>query len=278
MDGSVQSSTHAVSVIVPTIGRWDTVAHLLADLDLAAVMANLEVEVLVVGDGMDVATVERELPIPRGARIVVRLFGLRVRSGAAAARNLGISRASAPTLVFLDDDVRVTGGWAGALRAIIEAGWTCATGPVTSHDTSLLSRAREDRYRRRYEGLATGDPVGFFAGGNSVICTAVLRSVDGFPEIPVGSDTAMLARIEPTGHVCRFAADLRVSHTHDRGWRTALETAWRSGRTATSAGVRAEAASLRRALPSAGAIGAVNAVLLTAKFGGLLTSARRQSR
>lgn len=278
MSGSAMPNTRAISVIIPTIGRWQSIAKILDDLVCAAAEADLEVEVLVVGDGIDQQILERKLPQIRDARVVLRTLGLPVRSGVAVARNAGLALASAPTTVFLDDDVRLTALWPKALRAILEAGWTCATGPVTSDDDSLLSRAREDRYRRRYETLATGDFVSFFAGGNSVISRDVLRDVDGFPDVPVGSDSVMLARIAHAGHVCRFAADFRVTHTHDRGWGVALGAAWRSGHTATPAAMHTEAASLRRALPTAGTIGLVNLLFLIAKYGGLAISRGRRSR
>lgn len=250
----------------------------LRDLVRAADESDLALEILVVGDGVDREQLRFNLPEIRSERVRLVVIGTSTRRGAAATRNLGLARATADMVLFLDDDIRLMNEWPLSLRAILDAGWTCATGPVTSGDTSLLSRVREDRYRRRYRSLDAGDQVGFFAGGNSVIRRDLLNAIGGFPDITVGSDSAMLARLPPGAAHCRFAPGLRVAHVHDRGWRVAFSAAWRSGRASSLASLRMEAASMRYWDDNTYAVGLVNLVFLAAKYGGFLTSRGSWSR
>ena len=51
-----------------------------------------------------------------------------------------------------------------------------------------VSLARQARYDLRYRDLAQGDPVTFFAGGNSAIRTDLFHEVGGFSREGTGGD------------------------------------------------------------------------------------------
>jgi glycosyltransferase involved in cell wall biosynthesis len=254
--------------VIPTIGRWGSIANILEDL---GAVDKFSIETIVVGDGLPLKVVREELDLIGAAGRSSFCEALPVQSGPARARNRGIAIATAPHIVFLDDDVRLAHGWDAALSALLDAKWQCVTGPVTSNERGVLARAREDRYRRRYSGLTTGDTVNFLAGGNSVIAADLIRVVGGFPDFRVGSDTAILERLRAQDVVCRYSQGLAITHTHDRGWSIALATAWRAGYLSTFAGLRAEARSLLGAIAREPDIGMVNLILLLAKSGGYLT-------
>jgi glycosyltransferase involved in cell wall biosynthesis len=262
-------------VIIPTVGRWESISAVLSDL---ADLDGLELEIIVIGDGLPLTEMQDELAarLPPLPNMIV--LSLPTKSGVAAARNTGIAAATMPTLVFLDDDIRLGPRWGEALCSILDAGWMCSTGPVTSDEKSLLARAREDRYLRRYAGLKAGDSVDFFAGGNGVIAGRLLRDIGGFPPVRTGSDTAVLQQLAHHGVNCQFEPRLAVIHTHDRGWRTALAVAWGAGSQADRSRLRAETWSLLRSLPTRGAVGMVNAALLSAKVGGFVLRRSRSAR
>jgi hypothetical protein len=165
-----------------------------------------------------------------GPRVHLEVLG--TRSGAGAARNAGARRARGEFLLFLDDDVRITTRWWPALLAHLEAGHQVLTGTVTTDERSLLSQAREHRYRARYAGVRAGHPVDFFAGGNSVVPRELFLRLGGFPDSDVGSDNRLVTRVTSAGRHVVFAPDLAVVHVHDRGWRPAVTNAFRSGRDA----------------------------------------------
>jgi GT2 family glycosyltransferase len=261
-------------VVVPTVGRPESLAEVIADLRAASVDFD---RVVVVADGVPAASVER-LALEELAGDGVSVLDLPERSGAAAARNAAVATVAGGILCFLDDDVRLAPGWAEALRDALDAGWECFTGPVTSTERGLLAVARADRYRRRYTGLGAGDAVDFLAGGNGVISVELFRRAGEFPLIRTGSDSALLTGVRSAGGECRFAPGLVVLHTHDRGWGIALGNAWRSGRLATRASLAHERRSLLRNVQSQSLrVRLVNLIFLMAKGAGRLAAVSRRA-
>jgi glycosyltransferase involved in cell wall biosynthesis len=87
-----------VSVVVPTIGR----PHLVTRAIRSALAQTLQpVEVIVVVDGPDEATVRAVEPLAGDA---VRIVALPERVGLGGARNTAIARAGSPWIALLDDD------------------------------------------------------------------------------------------------------------------------------------------------------------------------------
>ncbi len=152
------------------------------------------------------------------------------RLGAARSRNLGSELIDASAIAFLDDDSEVFPDWFDVAREALDAGYDAATGRVEKIADDLLSRARQTRYERRYDGLRHGDKVTFLAGGNAIMRRDVFVATGGFPEMKSCSDNAIVARIGALGGACHFVPSLRVEHWHNHGWPVAIKEAWRAGR------------------------------------------------
>jgi histidinol-phosphate phosphatase family protein len=100
----------AIDVVIPTVGR-PSLGPLLAGL--VADPPSVQGTIVVVDDRRGS---QPALDVPEGV-VVLRSGG----RGPAAARNVGWRYGAAPWVVFLDDDVRLTAGWAAALRRDLAA-------------------------------------------------------------------------------------------------------------------------------------------------------------
>jgi len=91
-----------LSVVIPTLGRHGTLARVLKRLERQTEPCAFEVLVVLDAEETDLAAVDAALgePRPYPLRRLVR-----PRSGVSAARNTGWRVATAPVVLFLDDDV-----------------------------------------------------------------------------------------------------------------------------------------------------------------------------
>ena len=224
-DGVTHGNTErSLSVVIPTVGRREELSRSLRTL--VEVAGSLVSEVIVVFDG---ARPWQGLDELLGRIPLVVLWNDEVR-GAAICRNEAAARARASYLAFLDDDVMPTARWATAVSDAVERGDPCITGPILPLDDTVLSRARDQRYRRRYAQLRCGTAVQFFAGGNGLVRTDLFRRLGGFPDVPAGSDNGLLRRLrEQSTNSCSFCWGMSVWHRNDRGARAAVRAAWHSG-------------------------------------------------
>jgi glycosyltransferase involved in cell wall biosynthesis len=214
------------AVVIPTVGRESELLDLLAQLD--AIRPAPEIIVVVNSD----------CDLPRVRARVQKYVDVGSSPSVWEARNLGARAASADTLVFLDDDIRLTNGWLDALEDAVRSGIRAGTGPVLRASTSTLSVARDLRNQQRYRGLVHGRTVDFFAGGNSFLERAAFEAAGGFRSNGAGSDNDLAARLSGLGVLPQFVVGLVVRHQHDRGWRRAIHDAGRSGWADASRGRR----------------------------------------
>lgn len=215
-------------IVIPTLGRIESLTSTVQSV--RSQIDTKEAEIVIVLDGTPAGPRLTPLlhhPVLSRHHVEVRSAGH--RAGAAACRNIGASGVTAPYLIFLDDDVRLWGGWWEAVRSQINAGTPCITGPITTSQVTILAKARESRYRMRYENCADGGTVQFLAGGNCVLRTDVFLLAGGMPKQTVASDLALANRLSGLGIATRFVAPAVVDHDHDRGWPMALANAWESG-------------------------------------------------
>jgi len=106
-----------VSVVIPTLNRWDELAR--RGLRAALAQEGVAVEVIAVDDGS--ATSAPESPPFDDQR--VRVIRHEANKGVAAARNTGIREAQAPWIAFLDDDdMWAPAKLASVVRAVDQAG------------------------------------------------------------------------------------------------------------------------------------------------------------
>jgi glycosyltransferase involved in cell wall biosynthesis len=214
-----------LALIIPTQDRPDDLAACLASV--AAYAPTCLREVVIVDDGVGGAA---EAP-GAIARAPLRVERNPVPIGAAASRNraLGLLGPSVEIVGFLDDDVRLTPDWFVSALTELSEDRGALTGPVRRFDSSLLARARQLRYDRRYAGLEDGDRVPFMAGGNCVVWRHAIDAVGGFPEVPTMSDTLFLAMLERLDLGCHFSSDMSVWHRNSKGLRKAVQDAWMAG-------------------------------------------------
>jgi glycosyltransferase involved in cell wall biosynthesis len=263
------------SFIIPTIGRAESLVHVLGQIEAIVCEPH---EIVLALDGCDTAT---QAHVQRVAEELVRasftVVRLDTRSGASAARNRAVRAASRPACVFLDDDVTIDEEWWRAARAELARGAECLTGPVLTRETSLLAGARAQRYLSRYDGLRTGDRVGFLAGGNAIILRQHLESVGLFPEAVIAGDSLVVDRLAHAGVPCVFVREMAIYHQHDRGLAGATLNAFKAGRVIGSIeGLTAELRSLARQVhrPRDFAPFGLNCALLLVKLAGTMTAPR----
>lgn len=264
------------SFVIPTLGRSGTLKRVLRQI---TEVVDAPFDVVVVFDGHDVQ-IERELldamkVLPRGVGTFIPLGS---HQGVAHARNAGIARAPFRFCVFLDDDVELTDQWWAAVCEHISSGHVCLTGPILTHEQSVLARARALRYEARYESLRTGDVTGFLAGGNSIVPRADLVALGGFPRVRVGSDSLLIEGLRSRRIDCVFVHEMAVYHQHDRGTWRAVSNAFGAGQTAGS--IQAIRPDARQWWLTARRLGDVpvvvlNAGLLVVKILGILNRERR---
>lgn len=255
------------SVIIPTIGRTQSLSRIVSDL-ISSESPSIELEIIVVQDGPPVAPrfteTIRELPVlflssSRGRR-----------EGAAQARNLGALQASGDYLVFMDDDIELSDSWHEELVDSARQGLQAWTGPITGSTSTLLAAGREARYAARYSGLRPGQSVDFLPGGNSVVRSDLFINAGGFPNLRTGSDNALAKRLRLQGVHVRYVPRFLVSHHHDRGWRVASRAAYESGLMSTPEELRRDLLVSVRMGPFAARL--VNCVLATVKIVGFLVA------
>jgi glycosyltransferase involved in cell wall biosynthesis len=212
------------TVVVPTRDRPGDLSACLRSV-LAADNGQLR-EIIVIDDG----SAEPARPESAGGQVAVRLIRHVVPVGPDRSRNEAASVARADDLVFLDDDARMAHDWFAVASATAGSGARSFTGRVLPFDGGLLSQARQWRYDQRYAALATGQRVGFFAGGNSVADRELFLRAGGFPMLSAGGDNGIVGRLELLGIRTQFVRELRVLHRNGKGLRVAAGRAWMAGR------------------------------------------------
>ncbi len=231
--------THAVSVIIPTHGRPEKLAHCLAALSRQAVPAGVTFEVLVAVDGGAESGGVPECPAPPGTRFLPL-----PRCGISAARNAAIEAACGDLLLITNDDCYAAPDWIAAhLRAqslrgapglvVGRAAWRAWDEPTVFdgliRDTSMVFF---------FDRMTAGRTYGFRHGWgcNVAVPASIARELGGFDERlrPYGyEDLEFAYRVEQAGHggVFYHPAAAMV-HDHRIGWEDYLRRETCLGRTA----------------------------------------------
>lgn len=223
-----------VSVIIPTHNRREL---LLECLDALAVqdypMGQLEVVVVADGcrDDTEVAVAARSLPFQ------LRLIS-QPASGASAARNRGAEAASAPLLIFLDDDVIASGSLVAAhVRAHAGGGRTVGVGPYQLDPPApgdLLAEQLRAYWDRKLSRMAApGYQAGYrdIVTGNLSIARETFASLGGFDRHFMRmEDYEFGARLLASGVRFNFVADARARHLVDTRVAPSLQLTRRTAR------------------------------------------------
>ncbi|MBF6337190.1 glycosyltransferase family 2 protein [Nocardia abscessus] len=227
----METAVVRISVIIPTRNRPDDLRRCLAGLTecaqrLASTPGTVLHEVVVIDDAS--TRPDALSPVHASDLPEVVLYN-RERMGAGSSRARAVSAASGDVLAFLDDDAVPRGDWLTVAGSVTEQR-PAITGRVLRFDTGLVSSARQARYDDRYRSLSAGDPVGFFAGGNSAVLASAFESVGGFSRSGVGGDNSLAEALAGNDRPVRFEPELVIAHRNGKGMRRAILDSWSSGR------------------------------------------------
>ena len=219
-----------ITVVVATRDRPDMLRDCLHSLTAS------------IGPDDEVVVVDSCSRQPESVEIARRAGARVVRApvpGASLARNLGWRCASWPVVAFVDDDVRVTLGWAEALRAAF------ARHPETAFVTGRLGLAPEEADTER--------PVAHFApaesfvvdasladglghGANLAVRRAALTRVGGYDEQlgpgarwQAAEDLELIDRLLAAGCTGRHEPTAAAVHRQWRRRRDLVRLEWRYG-------------------------------------------------
>jgi succinoglycan biosynthesis protein ExoM len=226
----------AVSVIVPTMRRPESVAGRLASI---IVVDNDP------GGTADatVAALSAHSPCPL-------IYRHEPRPGVATARNAGLEMTTAPLIAFLDDDEAATPGWLAALLTGLEqTGADVVFGPIAGRvpdGTGWITDYLESFFGR--EGPAeTGLIDHAYGCGNSLMVRATAlpgpTPFDASADQSGGEDDALFAALEARGGRFGWAADAWVDefappHRATMGYALARAFAYGQGPSQTAAKAR----------------------------------------
>lgn len=188
----------AASVVIATRDRRDLLRGTIAAL--AAQKTSRSFEVLVVDDGSQPPVSREDIAAIPSARLV-RGEG----KGPARARNLGISEARAPVVLFTDDDTLPDPGWLEAACAHLAAHPTHlgVEGPIVSLPFDPL-----------YAFSVESEAPGGYLTANVAYRREVLERLDGFDRgfpFPHGEDLDLAYRVLELGEI-GYAGGMRIRH------------------------------------------------------------------
>jgi GT2 family glycosyltransferase len=223
------------SIVIPTHNRAASLAHVLDALARQTCDMSV-IEVIVVSDGSTDETLEMLRKKDWGLRLKVVD---QAQSGVAAARNRGAAEASAPLLVFIDDDVAPAPGFVVAnLKLQADAGPCVALGRLAASDLPGANppgwwRWLEWQFDKQYEEMLSGEriPDGHVLySGNFCLPTQVFRDVGGFDEsVRYCEDSDLGLRLLQASIPFRFNSDAVGHHSGYRSYKSWLDAAYHGG-------------------------------------------------
>ena len=221
-DQPANATVPAVSVVIPTFARAESLARCLAAL-AAQTLSRDAFEVIVCDDGSPspvAPTVQRFAD-----RMAVRVVR-RVRAGPAAARNEGARHARAPLLAFTDDDCVPAPLW---LELLLER---MRRHPGHMIGGSIVNLLPDDPYATATQLIMSSvydyyahNAVGhqFFSTTNLALPANRFWLLDGFSETfarAAGEDYDLCARWGEAGFPSAYAPEVEVGHAHGHTFRS----------------------------------------------------------
>ena len=227
-------SAPAVSVVIPTYNRRDSLRRLLDSL-AAQELPAAAFEVLVVDDGSSDGTREMlaslRLPFPLSIHS-------QENAGPGAARNRGVQHARGALIVFLDDDVVAPPGLLAAHAARHAAGSNqVVIGPMLPPESwrrPAWIRWEEDKLLRQYRAMERGEwecTARQFYTGNASLSRALFREEGGFDvRLRRAEDVELAFRLARRGARFVYAAEAGVQHYPTRTFASWRRTPYQYGR------------------------------------------------
>lgn len=180
------------SVILPTYNRPQLLLTALESIRTQGVDG---IEVVVVDDCSGVPYPELRL-----LDASVRYFRLSKNSGVSAARNYGVSQATADWLVFLDDDDRLAPGYLQLLKQHIEQdvgrnyGFYWSSVSILGDGQSTRTRHWPTRFKSREDLFSHAISIG--ASFGFAVRRQLFLDVGGFdPRFPVAEDVELVTKL-----------------------------------------------------------------------------------
>jgi GT2 family glycosyltransferase len=232
---SSTSTDPLVSVVVPTFNRRAQLERVLTALAEQDLEEPFEVVVVSDGstDGTDDYLTSGETPRP----VVVER---QENAGPAAARNRGVTAASAPLIVFLDDDVV-------PVRSLLSAHLAAhrrlgdghvVIGPMVDppdHPMSMWVEWEQAMLAKQYRAMTNGDydaTARQFYTGNASVARDAIAAAGGFDaRFRRGEDVELAYRLAEHGLRFVFEPTAVGLHYAERGYDSWRSTAYEYGRT-----------------------------------------------
>lgn len=177
-----------LSVVIPTRNRQNKVKRAIASV---LAQAASDVELVVVDDNSTDASGTYFAGIASDQIIVVANKG----SGAAAARNTGLEKATGRWVAFLDDDDVMRSGWVRVMTGLIndQTGLVCCGAEFKPTDGS---KSYVEVPRKM--GRMRGNMIGLILGGTFAARTDIVRDIGGYDEnLPSRQQTDLGLRLVP---------------------------------------------------------------------------------
>jgi glycosyltransferase involved in cell wall biosynthesis len=222
----------AASIVVPTIGRRESIARLLAAL-AGQTFATARFEAIIVADGATDGTVElvRSFEAPYQLHVIAQ-----ERRGRSAACNVGIAAGRGDLVVILDDDMKPTPGWLAAhVGAHSDRRDICVIGSVPivpdPAESALQAWVRQNFEQHMVKLAEPGRPleVADFYSGNTSFPRNVLVTIGGYDEsfakLYGNEDLELYVRLRRAGVTAVFSEAALAWQEYDKTFmRFALDT------------------------------------------------------
>lgn len=228
----------ALSVVVPTRDRPALLASCIASI-VADLSPQDEVVVVDSASRDAAATRQAALAASGGDGSATVRFVRAERPGSSVARNLGWTSARNALVAFVDDDCRVTRGWADAMVASLGRGGVSFVGgridvPADQQDVAQPVSVITSDEERRIDGRSRG-LIG--ATANLGVHRPSLETVNGFDErlgrgtwFDAANDVDLIDRLLAAGCIGRYDPTVRVEHVQWRNGREHLGVHWAYGK------------------------------------------------
>ena len=211
-----QEATYpVVSIVIPVLDRAEELGRCLASIG-SIDYPQEKLQVIVVDDGSK----DDSAAVARGFGALVVASG-GVRSGPAAARNVGAGHALGEILAFIDSDCTASLGWLAELVPLFRDDKTAAVGGLVE---GMCSACAVDRYEAVMSSLSlgsrerfgnSGDDTFYLPSCNLLVRRTVFLSVGGFEKsMHVGEDVDLTWRLRDAGWTIAYLPSGSIKHEH----------------------------------------------------------------
>ena len=214
-DAPPRAELPVVSIVIPVLDRAEELGRCLDSISRIDYPSE-KLQVIVVDDGSsdDSAAVARSF----GA-LVVASGG--VRSGPAAARNVGAACARGELLAFIDSDCTASPGWLAELVPAFSDPKLAAVGGMVE---GMCTASAVDRYEAVMSSLSLGSRERFGNKGDDTFylpsCNLLVRRLDFFhvgrfdQSMHVGEDVDLTWRLRDAGWTIAYLPAGNIKHEH----------------------------------------------------------------